>query len=72
MALSSEQRRARALIAAHSRKTHANPDALAQARADFQRAKTDARIDELVSAAPALTLAQRDRLAVLLRPSAAA
>lgn len=57
------------------RRKPGDPEAAArvqQVRSDYRAAKAEAYIRELVDAAPPLSEAQRQRLAALLRPSAAA
>lgn len=58
----------RAKVGALSRSRTPDDAELVAAKADLAKAKIDARIDELVAAAPPLTDEQRTRLAELLKP----
>ena len=60
---------ARARIAALTRHHPDDPDSLEIARRDLAAANIENYIRRTVDAAPPLTDEQRDRLAVLLRPS---
>ena len=59
----------RARIAALSRSRPADDPDLVEARRDLHAARLAEHITRVVDAAPPLTDEQRDRLAVLLRPS---
>ncbi len=62
------QERARVAGLSRDRK-HDDPD-LVSARLALRAARLDVAIEKIVSTAPPLSQAQRDRLATLLRPSA--
>ena len=57
----------RAVLARRTRDHGADHILVAEARRDFRAARLAAYIEKVVNAAPPLTNAQRDRLAVLLR-----
>ncbi len=59
----------RARVASLTRSRSADDPALLAARRDLRAARAEEYIRELVAAAPPLTLEQRDRLALLLRPA---
>jgi hypothetical protein len=59
--LTSEQRRARAQLAAH-RRHHGDDAELPDQAAQLEQASTDKHIDELVARAPRMTSEQADRL----------
>jgi ribosome recycling factor len=61
----------RARLAALKRHSPENTEAIEAAKADLAAANLAQRIREIVDSAPPLTDEQRDKLATLLRPSAA-
>ena len=66
MPMSSEQRKTRARIAALKRHNPNDPKTVNLAR-DFKAERLSQYIQRVVDAAPPLTQAQRDQLAILLR-----
>jgi hypothetical protein len=64
--LSPEQRRLRANLGAASRH---RPEAVDELRRDLKASRAEDYIRRLVESAPPLTPEQRDRLALLLRPT---
>ncbi|WP_127818235.1 hypothetical protein [Microbacterium sp. CPCC 204701] len=61
----------RARVSALSRHRPADDPELIEATLNLREAKLEEHIRRVVEAAPPLTAAQRDRLALLLRPSSA-
>lgn len=61
----------RARVASLSRSRSTDDPALVNARRDLRAARAEEYVRQLVDTAPPLTDAQRDRLALLLRPGAA-
>lgn len=66
--MSAEQRVTRARIAARTRHSPGDPQ-IDEARRELRASRLEDYIRRTVDAAPPLTAEQRDRLAVLLRPS---
>lgn len=67
--MSGSTRTARARLAARTRHSPDDTDAIEAARADLAAAGLADHIQAVVDSAPPLTAEQRDRLATLLRPS---
>ena len=67
MAVPPELAHRRARVA---RLTQGDPERLEEARRDLAEANLEAHIRKVVDAAPPLTAAQRERLALLLHPAA--
>jgi len=64
--------RERAVLGRGTRDHGAGHPLVAEARRDFRAARLAAYVEKVVDAAPPLTFAQRDKLALLLRGGAAA